>query len=160
MSKLNILKAVLELLQATLSDLIHTANIARDAATNEESKPENKYDTRALEASYLAGAQAKRAEELRTAINKLSVVKLREFHDEDIISLTSLVRVTVNSLTEKTFFILPNAGGSKVVVDGQEIHIITPESAVGSSLMGKTTGDDFELKINNREFEYQISGIS
>ena len=29
-------------------------------ATHEESKPENEYDTRGLEASYLAGAQGKR----------------------------------------------------------------------------------------------------
>lgn len=160
MSKLHILKALLQQLQATLEDLIHTAHVAREAATSEESKPENKYDTRALEASYLAGAQAKRAEELRLAIGKLSVIKLREFHDDDPIALTSLVRVLVNESTQKTFFILPSAGGSKVMIDGTEVLIITPESAVGSGLMGKTTGDEFESKINNREFYYQITGIS
>jgi transcription elongation GreA/GreB family factor len=160
MGKQVILKTLVLQLESTLKDLIHTAQVARDAATNEESRPENKYDTRALEASYLAGAQAKRSEELKTAIQKLTLIKLREFHDEDDVTLTALVKVTVNKSTQKTFFILPSAGGTKVTVDGQEIHIITPDSAVGGALVGKSTGDDFELTVNGRAFEYEISGIS
>ncbi len=160
MSKLPILKSLLQQLASTLADIIHTAHVAREAATNEESRPENEYDTRALEASYLAGAQAKRSEELKAAIDKLSVIKLREFHDEDEVALTALVKVLVNGDKEKTFFLLPGAGGSKVVMDDREINIITPESTVGDALMGKTTGDGFELAINARVFDYEIIGIS
>ena len=36
-----------------------------EAATNEESKAENKYDTRGLEASYMAQAQSLRVSELK-----------------------------------------------------------------------------------------------
>lgn len=160
MDKRTILKTLIQQLQSTLADLIHTAHVAREAATNEESKPENEYDTRALEASYLAGAQAKRAEELKVAISKLSIMKLRDFHDEDEVAMTALVKVLVNGETEKTFFLLPSAGGSKVTVENREIHIITPDSAVGEALLGKTTGDDFNISIGARKFDYEIIGIS
>ena len=58
-----------DLLLAALDEncamLESTLNAVVDAATNTESKPENKYDTRALEASYLAGAQQERLNEMK-----------------------------------------------------------------------------------------------
>jgi len=160
MGKQTILKVLLQQLQATLEDVIHAAQIARDAATNEESRPENKYDTRALEASYLAGAQAKRSEELKSTIQRLSLINLPEFTDDDNVALTALVNVMIDGSTQKTFFLLPSGGGTKVHVDGREIHIITPDSLVGDALLGKSTGEDFELTINGREFSYEIRGIA
>src|SRR4029079_11978947 len=67
------------------------AEAAREAATHEESKPENDKDTRALEASYLAGAQAARARELKAVLNALSFLPLRAFGAGDPIDLSALV---------------------------------------------------------------------
>ena len=64
MDKRKIIEAIRRQLEKDLNVLKEAALIAYEAATNEESKPENEYDTRALEASYIAGAQAKRAGEL------------------------------------------------------------------------------------------------
>ena len=41
---------------------------AHAAATHEECQPDNKYDTTALEASYLAQGQANRAQEIRQGL--------------------------------------------------------------------------------------------
>lgn len=61
-------KKLIELICAQLEKDLQTAIAAAvatyEAATHEESKPENEYDTRGLEASYLAGAQSKRAGEI------------------------------------------------------------------------------------------------
>ena len=46
------------------------AKDAKENATGEETKSDGKYDTRAIEAAYLAGAQAKQAEKLA---NKFTV---------------------------------------------------------------------------------------
>ena len=62
-----------------------SAEIAHDDATHEESRAENKYDTRGLESSYLAGAQMERVRILsfisqtnrKFAIKRLSHQKMR-----------------------------------------------------------------------------------
>lgn len=47
---------------------IKVARTAHAEATHEESRPEDKYDTRGLEAAYLASGQAKQAAEAKRAI--------------------------------------------------------------------------------------------
>ncbi len=51
-----------------------------EAATHEESKPENEYDTRGLEASYLAGAQAKRTAEIEELLIILKHLDVKKIH--------------------------------------------------------------------------------
>ena len=147
---------LLQQLQADLDALMLTAHIAKDAATSEESKAENKYDTRGLEASYLAGAQAKRAEEFKGVLQKLNQLKPRNFAEGDKINLTALVSVLINEEIERKFFILPGAGGTKLNLYGIDYHIVTTDSIVGQSLIGKSAGDVFEIKINNKLFEYVV----
>ena len=60
--------------QVELSALEVAAKSNRDFATDQEFKAESKYDTRALEASYLASAETKRVEELKLEIQILEEV--------------------------------------------------------------------------------------
>lgn len=150
---------LLQQLQADLDALMLTAHIAKDAATSEESKAENKYDTRGLEASYLAGAQAKRAEEFKGVLQKLNQLQPRNFELTDKIHLTALVEVLINDETQKFFFILPGAGGTKLKLNSVDYHVITTDSVVGKALVGKGVGDAFEIKLNDKLFEYEIIAI-
>ena len=66
-------KLILAVIQRLRSDLAlyHRAAVAaRAEATHEQSKPENKYDTRGLEASYLARGQSRQVAEIETAIEQ------------------------------------------------------------------------------------------
>lgn len=160
MEKSKIVDILISELEARLDLLIRAAQEARSAATGDESKAENKYDTRGLEASYLAGAQAKRSEELTLEIYNLKRYKLREFTLSTPISLTALVTTLVDGSEKRHFLILPYAGGTKLKIDADEIFVITPESIVGKLLMGKTVGDSFELKSKeNKSAEYEILSV-
>lgn len=159
MNKRILLDHLLNELKANLEALVHAALVAKEAATGEESKAENKYDTRGLEASYLAGAQAKRAEELREMIYKLQKINLKDYDKNDPVGLASVVKVMIDQQAEKHFFVLPSAGGQKVVFEGTTYHVITPESPVGSLFLGKKREDSFQVKINQKEFEYEILSI-
>ena len=64
------------------------ARDAREAATHEEAKPENDKDTRAIEAAYLAGAQADRVRELERVVNALEFLALRDLREGDAIGLS------------------------------------------------------------------------
>lgn len=162
--KEHILKALCAQLTADLDTLVQTALIAKEAATSEESKAENKYDTRGLEASYLAGAQALRSAELKKTLDQLHLLKMRDYSNDVPIHMTALVYTLVRDTfsetsTEKIFFLLPFCGGTKVKVDGEEYLSITAESNVGRALIGKSAGDSFDIKINGKTYEYEITQV-
>ena len=58
MNKRAILKKITDKLIGELEVYFRAAEYARDEATHEQNKAENKYDTRGLEASYLARGQS------------------------------------------------------------------------------------------------------
>lgn len=154
--KKTLMASILEALSANLETLISTAHEAKSAATNSESKPENKYDTRGLEASYLAGAQAKRSQDLEKVIFNLKSLKLGPFSKNAVVDLTAVVKLQVNGEAIKYFFILPHAGGLKVSWDAKDFQVITPESPLGSQLKGKKIGDEFILKVKAQDTDYEI----
>ena len=76
MSKSRIIRDVCSLLEGQLAIMQAAATEARQNATGEETKSEGKYDTRAIEASYLAGAQSAQAENIAAAIGILKCLSL------------------------------------------------------------------------------------
>lgn len=160
MDKKKILQLFIDELNRELTTITEAAFEAREAATNEESKAENKYDTRGLEASYLAGAQAKRAGELRDFINKLSKVNIRDYSDGSPIESTAFVKLEDEDGEEKNIFIVPREGGAKVSLDGVPVLLISPDSPLGKELWQKFVGDTFELPIKGKRKEFEITFVS
>lgn len=130
---------------------IASAQNTLDAATNEESKAENKYDTRGLEASYLARAQTERVLDLKALRSGLDSLKIRSFTDEQPIAITALIRLETN---EKLIWalLLPKGGGQSFAYEDLTIKVITPESPLGANLIGKNIDDVIRLG----EIEYSI----
>lgn len=130
------------------------AQNTKDAATHEENKPENKYDTRGLEASYLARAQIERVLDLKGLRNGLESMRVRNFGNDERIALTALIHLQSQ---EKNFWVLllPQGGGQSFEFDGLAIKVITPESPLGSQLVGKQVDDVIEIK----DTEYEIIAI-
>jgi len=107
------------LVQLLISQLAHdlevfftAAKTAHEAATHEENQPDNKYDTLALEASYVAQGQANRAQELRRSLDIYRQLPL--VSDCDLVRLTSLVRIEADDGVRRTVFIGPVEGGLKI----------------------------------------------
>ena len=116
-----IITQILEELNERMDALCLSARAAYEGATHDESKSEDKYDTRGLEASYLAGAQAKRSHELETAISRYHNLKPRIFDDGDPIALTALVELEMDGATS-LYFIGPVAGGIKLIQKGENAN--------------------------------------
>jgi transcription elongation GreA/GreB family factor len=156
--KTALLKTLLANLQTNLDALVETANIARDAATGEESKAENKYDTRGLEASYLAGAQSKRAIELQESIYRITTLSLKDYDQDVTIASTAIVELDMNDI-KKYFFLLPVAGGISLQVNGITLQTLTVEAPLGRELIDKSVGDSFEFQIGDKKNECEIMQI-
>jgi hypothetical protein len=133
-------RALVDLIIAHLTaELERFANAARSAqaeATNEQSKAENKYDTRGLEASYLAHGQSRQARETEVARQQFANLAVRDFRAEDAIDLGALVE-----LDGTLYFVGPSAGGTEVTHEGREVLVITPQSPLGQQLIGKRQGE-------------------
>lgn len=157
--KNKILDAFLRELERELNTLIEAAFEAKEAATSEEARAENEYDTRGLEASYLAGAQSKRAGELRDFINQLKKIKIRSYRESDEIEATALIEIEIDGEEKKWFFMVPQEGGAKVTIDGLSILLISPESPLGQEIYGKRVGDAFEFETRGQLREYEIISV-
>ena len=142
MSKKRIIQEIITALSADLTVLSAAARAAHEAATHAECLPDNKYDTTALEASYIAQGQANRAQEIRVALESYRTLTLHIFDDDTPIRLTALVNLEDEMGNIRRIFLGPQAGGMKIAdVDG-EIVVITPGSPLGCSLLGLRSGDE------------------
>ncbi|QQL45887.1 transcription elongation factor [Sulfuriroseicoccus oceanibius] len=140
--KQSLVDQVIARLEADLEKLTNAAKEARDYATDSECKSEGKYDTRGLEASYLAGAQAEKSEELAEAISVLSRIKLPE-HPPHVANGTLVVVSDVTSGEDDAYFILPAGGGIELETELSEhpTTVITPQSPRGEELVNHSPGD-------------------
>lgn len=152
-------------MKSTLLDLIRTelrsrfgvlskaAIEAHSAATDPSSKAEGKYDTRSLEASYLATGQARAVDELAEAIRIFDALGLPDFDIEDPVEAGALVEV--ESDEGPAFYLLvPASGGLEIHHDGMEITLLTPSSRLYQGMLGQRVGDS----VN--ESGVWIAGIS
>ncbi len=159
MNKADLLQRIVATLKAEVALFAQSAQATHEEATHEENKAEDKYDTRGLEASYLALGQAKQAEETALAVQAFAALALRDFLPDDVISLGALVAVESRGRTAH-YFIGPRAGGTEVEDEAGMVVVITPQSPLGRQLMGRRKGDALALDVGGRKIESRIATVS
>lgn len=159
MNKAAVLEAILERLQADLTLYAKAADSARAEATDEQSKAENKYDTRGLEASYLARGQSRQARETETALEQFATLARQPLTKPEVIGVGCLVELKTGRDTACYFF-GPRAGGTEVTVDGREILVITSQSPLGKQLAGHRAGEKLLLEFGGQTREGRIVSIA
>lgn len=160
MLKDEILEKIIAALTADLALFTRAARTAHAAATHAECLPDNKYDTTALEASYVAQGQANRAQDIRRALESYRGLVLRPFDDEAPIRLTALVTMEAEDGSYRHFFLGPAAGGLKLTVEDEECIVITPESTLGRALLGKYCGDEVQIGSGAARKTFAIIDVS
>ncbi len=163
--KLALKDLLIDIYKAKLNTLVEAATLAKEAATNEESKAENKYDTRGLEASYLAGAQAKMALDLKKQMAVLKRVEPRLLSVIDVSALFFLADLSKpdtkseNNYKGKWYYMLPVGGGEKIYFKNNNISIISLEAPLGKILLTKEVGDEVEFTSGGNIREYAVTFI-
>ena len=159
MKKSALLRKIIEHLTKDLAVYHKAARAAHAEATHEQSKAENKYDTRGLEASYLARGQSRQAAEIVQAIEQFEKLTLRDFQEGDAIDLGALVEL--NGRNDPSFyFIGPRAGGTEVLHEKKEVLVITPQSPLGQQLVGKKQGERLQIEIGGSRSDYKVVSVS
>jgi transcription elongation GreA/GreB family factor len=143
-----------------LEEILKAANSARQAATHEESRAEDSHDTRATEASYLADAQAKRASEIQRLILIYKFLPVRDYSGKDeVISPGALAELEYNG-TQAYYFVAPEGGGLIMRMDGKAVQVITPNSPMGESIMGRRVGETIEVETRSGTREYKVLSLA
>jgi transcription elongation GreA/GreB family factor len=151
-----IVDQLIQRLELDLTALEEVAHSTKDYVIDGDIKSEGKYDTRAIEASYLAGAQEKRVEEIKLDIQML---KDLELHPTSNVQLGSIIRIRLNK-DERFYFLSSTAGGSIVDVNGIPVLVISVFSPIGSEALNLSAGDSFEVETPAGTRLYEITAVS
>lgn len=159
MNKAALVQKIIAQLAAELEGYARSARAAHAEATDEQSKAENKYDTRGLEASYLARGQSKQAAETADALDRFTGLELREFGPDDPIDYGALVQLRTGSASA-CYFVGPSAGGTEIRQDDVEVLVVTPHSPLGQQLIGKKRGDRWETQNPTMRETFHVVSVS
>jgi transcription elongation GreA/GreB family factor len=158
MNKRALIQKIVAKLTSELAVYFRAAQNSRAEATHEQSKAESKYDTRGLEASYLARGQSKQAAEIEASITEFEKLEARAFATGEGIGVGALVELETGSETSY-YFIGPRAGGTEVVQDKKEVLVITPQSPLGAQLMEKKQGERPQLVLAGKKQAARIVSV-
>ncbi len=158
MNKARLLKQIIASLSESLELLDKAARASHAEATHESSKAESKYDTRGLEAAYLAGGQARQAKEIMDSIHVYESLALKDFSDGEPIDLTALVELESDGM-RSWYFIGPKNGGLELNQRGKEVTVITPQSPLGQTLLGKKKGERWSTKLGGSAVKYHVLAV-
>lgn len=143
MNKTDVVNLIIDKLNADLAIARTALKASHEAATHSESKAENKYDTRGLEAAYLADGQRRRVGEIEAALASYRNLTLQDLDGKPVV-VGALVEVEQDGAV-RWLFLGPDAAGSRIRCEGSEILVISPRSPLGQALLGH--GDDEELEV-------------
>ena len=159
MNKAQFIRQIVISLRDSLAVLEKAARASHAGATHESSKAESKYDTRGLEAAYLAGGQARQAKEILDSIKLYQNLTTRDFAADEAIDLTALVELDTDA-ARFLYFIGPRNGGLEIQHRKKEIMVITPQSPLGQNLIGKKAGERWTTKLGGSLVKYHIVSVA
>jgi transcription elongation GreA/GreB family factor len=158
LNKRVIIEQILAALTAELEGYTRSAQAAHAEATDEQSKAENKYDTRGLEASYLAQGQSRQAAEIVQAMQRYESLAVRPFAPEEAIAPGAVVEL--ERAGERTvYFMGPSAGGTEIECEGRTVLVITANSPLGQQLMGRKRGESVQINAGGASASYRVAGV-
>ena len=114
-------------------------------ATHAESKAENKYDTRSLEASYLARGQSERVAELTQAVAFVDTLTSAPREPDQPIGIGTFVCLVDAADRTRWVLVAPVGGGLMASFRETQLGIVTPSAPLGRALLGAEVDDEISL---------------
>ncbi len=160
--KLALFETLKSQVRKDLEVAVAAAKSTKEAATHEEAKPENDKDTRAIEASYLAGAQGERVRELERTLAVLEALPTRDLGDGDVVAAGAIVWLEATTAREPDLVCLfsPAGGGLRAEVGGLKVQVVTPKSPLGEAILGAHVGDDVEVELGRVVKGYEVKKLA
>lgn len=157
MDKPTLKAALLSRLDDDIEAALASSRSAQETASHEDNKPENQYDTLALEAAYLAHGQSERI--LRLQKERISLAKWpMPEKGEPVVRNGSLLKLISEDDETRWLFITP-VGGYQLLAEGQKILVISQQTPLAKKLMGKEEGEALDLTFNGVTTEWELAEL-
>jgi transcription elongation GreA/GreB family factor len=153
-----IINAIIVQLERERATALMASQEAHSSATHSENVADNKYDTLATEAAYLAHGQSLRITQLQQTIDTYRRFKCPVFNRQSSIGLGALVVLENGGETQRVF-IGPGAGGLKIEPQATSTLVITGATPLGQALLDKGLQENFELTVNRQTLSYTVIDI-
>ncbi|MCC5023065.1 MAG: transcription elongation factor [Candidatus Synoicihabitans palmerolidicus] len=153
--KSQLVTALVQQLEVDLDLQMRAAMMARDEATNAESRAKSKWDTRGQEAAYLAAGQAKLAEELGHAIAVYRTMTLPDTRPPARLQVGSVCTIECAG-GNLHGFIGPRTGGTQFVVADVTYTVVTPASPLGRAVLDHRAGETVYLVARGKPQPHRI----
>jgi transcription elongation GreA/GreB family factor len=155
-NKKELLIQLQQCLQKEVNSTLGAVNEAHSLATHEQSKPENQYDTLALEAAYLAHGQSERIIDLQRQMIVLNHFELTAFTEETRIGLGALVCIKEQHKPIQWLWLVPVAGGQVLTCCETEVRTITEKAPLAARLIGRYLGDEIEIVLGRKKKQFEV----
>ena len=139
MNKRDLVAQLINRLEDRQRVMAAAAREATENATGDETRSEGKYDTRAIEAGYLAGAQQARATKLNEELEALRRLEVIPCELTDPAGMGALVETDADGET-RFFLLAPGGGGETLEYLGCEATVLVPESPLYQEILGTSAG--------------------
>src|SRR6185369_9786162 len=83
----------------------------------------------------------------------------RDFGPGEPIDLTALVELEADG-TRSRYFIGPKNGGLEIQCQREEVVVITPQSPLGQTLMGRKAGERWTARLGDSTVKYHIRSVT
>ncbi|MCP5536268.1 MAG: hypothetical protein H7A51_08555 [Akkermansiaceae bacterium] len=143
MTKQEIVRQLTAHLRQQVNTMRDAAKLAHEASIGDEAKAEGKYDTRGLEASYLAQAQAEQYRKFADSLRIFESLTLAELPAGSVVEAGALVETELDGVLSY-FLLTPCAGGMTIDYHGCDLTSLSPDSPLYQSLLGTQAGDILE----------------
>lgn len=163
MNKSAILEQIIARLQTDVDTMKKAEALSHSEATDTENRPRSKYETFALESSYLAQVQCDRSNQMEAVLMAYQALRGEKVEKGEVIRMSALVSVEETGQPRQHYFIGPKTGGwagLELDLDGECLTVITSASPIGQALLGHKEGDTLKVKIGWNERTLKISAVS
>jgi transcription elongation GreA/GreB family factor len=151
--------ALLQSLDDEINTALQSATTAQVTASDANNKPENQYDTLALEAAYLAHGQSERILGLQQMRIQVAKWPVPEFSNNDTVRTGAYVELMAEDDTEQALFIAP-VGGRKLLANGRNVLVVSNETPLAKSLAGSGVGDEISLTLGGKAQHWEVLSLA
>ena len=156
--KAEVLRSFIQQVDRELAAVVTSARAAHEAATHEESKAEDRHDTFAIEASYLAAGQSARIQELEKVRAELEGYLSGSPRPERV-GPGCLVRYESEDGSHLVLM-TKTGGGLKILFVGHPVQTLSTASPLGKEFSGLCEGEEFEVNMRGDPRIFRIRSIS
>lgn len=112
-----------------------------------------------LSGSPDAGAGA-RATEIEKQLVMFRFLPLRDYSGPDEVAVPSALLELEYGGREAFYFLVPSGGGLVMRIDDRPVQVITPQSPLGTAVMGRKAGEEIEVEVGGGVRRYRVKSIS